>query len=197
LVIFFAMLANLPVPLRPIQLLLLNLVTDGAPALALGLEKGDPDTMRRPPRPSDEPIINREMQWGIAIQSVAITVTVLGAFVYGLHLFPHHLRAAQTMAFVTLTTSELLRAFTSRSEYFSAFSIGFFSNRWMLLANGSSFLLLLAVIYVPFLQPLFSTVPLGLQEWMAILPLILIPSIAAELTKLVLRRLPAYTTTHR
>ncbi len=188
LVIFLAMLARLPVPLRPIQLLWLNLVTDGAPALALGLEKGEPGIMRRPPRPTGEPVINREMLWGIVIQSVAITAAVLAAFVYGRRSFPGDLVAAQTLAFVTLTTSELLRAFTSRSERNSIFSIGVFSNRWMLLAVSSSLLLLMAVLYVPFLQPFFSVMPLGLREWLVILPLILIPSIAAELTKLVLRR---------
>jgi Ca2+-transporting ATPase len=193
LVIFLAMLARLPVPLKPIQLLWLNLVTDGAPALALGLEKGDPDIMRRPPRPTAEPVVNREMRWGILIQSIAITLAVLGAFIYGLERFPGHLEAAQTLAFVTLTTSELLRAFTSRSEYHSLLSIGLFSNRWMLLAAGSSFALLLAVLYAPFLQPFFSTVPLGLREWLVILPLILIPAIAAEATKLVLRRSAAHT----
>jgi Ca2+-transporting ATPase len=189
LVIFLAMLARLPVPLKPIQLLWLNLVTDGAPALALGLEKGEPGIMRRPPRPTGEPVINREMQWGIVIQSVAITSAVLAAFIYGLRSFPGDLAAAQTLAFVTLTASELLRAFTSRSERYSLFSIGVFSNRWMLLAVSSSFLLLLAVLYVPFLQPFFSVMPLGLWEWLVILPLVLIPSIAAELTKLVLRHL--------
>jgi Ca2+-transporting ATPase len=192
LIIFLAMLVRLPVPLRPIQLLWLNLATDGAPAIALGLEKGDPDIMRRRPRPTNEPVINREMQWGIGIQAVAITATVLLAFVYGLRHYPDHLAAAQTLAFVTLTTSELFRAFTSRSEHHSVFSIGLFSNRWMLLAFGSSFLLLLAVIYVPFLRPFFSTVTLGLQDWLVILPLILLPSIAAELTKLVLRRTATY-----
>ncbi|MGD1992821.1 MAG: cation-translocating P-type ATPase [Anaerolineae bacterium] len=189
LVIFLAMLAQLPVPLRPIQLLLLNLVTDGAPALALGLETGDPDIMSRPPRPAREPVINREMMWGIAIQSVAITGAVLWAFFLGLRRFPDSLPAAQTMAFVTLTSSELFRAFTSRSEYYSVFSIGLFSNRWMLVAFASSLLLLLLVVYAPFLQPLFVTVPLGLEEWLAIAPLILVPSVAAELTKLVMRRL--------
>ena len=194
LVIFLAMLARLPVPLKPIQLLWLNLVTDGAPALALGLEKGDTDIMRRPPRPTNEPVINREMQWGIVIQSIAITTAVLAAFLCGLQRFPNDLAAAQTLAFVTLTTSELFRAFTSRSEYHSIFSIGLLSNRWMVIAVGSSFLLLLAVLYVPFLQPFFSTVPLSLQEWLLILPLILLPSIAAELTKLVLRRLASQAT---
>jgi len=188
LVIFLAMLARLPVPLRPIQLLWLNLVTDGAPALALGLERGDPDIMRRPPRPTDEPIINREMQLGIVIQSIVITAAVLGAFVLGLRRFPDNLIAAQTMAFVTLTASELLRAFTSRSEYYSVFAIGLFSNRWMLWAVGSSLALLLAVLYVPFLARLFDVAPLGVGEWLMIAPLILLPSLAAELTKLALRR---------
>ena len=120
---------------------------------------------------------------------MAITAAVLTAFVYGLRSFPGNLVAAQTLAFVTLTTSELLRAFTSRSERYSIFSIGVFSNHWMFLAVSSSFLLLLAVLYVPFLRPFFSVMPLDLREWLVILPLILIPSIAAELTKLVLRRL--------
>jgi Ca2+-transporting ATPase len=192
LVIFLAMLVRLPVPLRPIQLLWLNLVTDGAPAIALGLEKGDPDIMRRPPRPTGEPVVNRDMRWGIAVQSVAITAAVLAAFVYGLRTYPGDLAMAQTLAFVTLTASELFRAFTSRSEYYSVFAIGLFTNRWMLLAFGSSFLLLLGVLYLPFLQPFFSTTALGLNEWLVILPLILIPSIAAELTKFVLRRTSAY-----
>jgi len=188
LVIFLAMLARLPVPLRPIQLLWLNLVTDGAPALALGLERGDPDIMRRPPRPTGEPIINREMQLGIVIQSIVITAAVLGAFVLGLRRFPDDLIAAQTMAFVTLSASELLRAFTSRSEHYSVFAVGLFSNRWMLWAVGSSFALLLGVLYVPFLARLFGVAPLGAGEWLAIAPLILLPSAAAELTKLGLRR---------
>jgi len=192
LVIFLAMLARLPAPLRPIQLLWLNLVTDGAPALALGLERGDPDIMRRPPRPTGEPIINREMQLGIVIQSIVITAAVLGAFVLGLRRFPDDLMAAQTMAFVTLTTSELLRAFTSRSEHYSVFAIGLFSNRWMLWAVGSSFALLLGVLYVPFLARLFGIAPLGAGEWLAIAPLILLPSAAAELTKLGLRRWRRY-----
>ncbi len=73
LIIFVCMLAGLPIPLRPIQLLWLNLVTDGAPALALGLEKGDPDIMQRPPRPAKESIINREMFGGVAVQAVVMT----------------------------------------------------------------------------------------------------------------------------
>jgi magnesium-transporting ATPase (P-type) len=88
MVIFLAMLAGLPLPLTAIQLLVLNLITDGAPALALGLEKGEPDIMDRPPRPVEEPVINRQMVWGIAVQTIAITAATLIAFIIG----PFHFR---------------------------------------------------------------------------------------------------------
>jgi Ca2+-transporting ATPase len=188
LVIFISMLAGLPIPLTPIQLLWLNLVTDGAPALALGLEKGDPDIMDRPPRPPREPVINREMLTGIIVQGVVMTAAVLIAFVYGLNRFPGNLTAAQTVAFTTLVVSELLRAFTARSEYYSILKIGWASNRWMLYAVGSSFLLLLLVLYVPFLQKFFGTTDLTLQDWLVMLPLMLMASVAAEITKAVLGR---------
>ncbi len=188
LVIFLAMLGGLPVPLKPIQILWVNLVTDGAPALALGLEKGDPDIMKRPPRPTKEPVINKDMQIGILVQAAVMTAAVLMAFIYGLGRFPGNLAGAQTMAFATLAMSELLRASTARSLYYSVFSIGVFSNRWMLLAIATSFLLLLLVMYVPFLQPFFDTVPLGLGDWLVVIPFISMDPIAAELTKAFLRR---------
>ena len=84
--------------------------------------------------------------------------------------------------------SELLRAFTARSEYYSIFKVGLLSNRWMLWAVLSSFLLLLAVLYVPFLQNFFGTVSLSLRDWMIITPLFLLASVAAEITKAVMRR---------
>jgi Ca2+-transporting ATPase len=190
LIIFLAMLAGLPLPLTAIQLLVLNLITDGAPALALGMEKGDPDTMSRPPRPTDEPVINREMQVGILVQSVVITAAVLGVFLVGLHRYGSSgpgLNIAETMAFATLSIGELFRAYTSRSERHSLFGIGVFSNRWMQVAVVSSLTILLAIIYVPALDPIFRTAFLGWQEWSVMLPLILAPSFAAELTKAFLR----------
>ncbi len=191
LIIFLAILLGLPSPLTAIQLLWLNLITDGAPALALGLEKGDPDTMLRPPRPPDEPIINRMMRTGIAVQTVAITGATLTAYLIGLRAFPEHAQIAETMAFATLSFSELLRAFTARSETFLLFKLGIFTNRAMVLAVASSLVLLLIVIYVPFLDPIFDTYPLTVEQWEIILPLLLIPSVAAELTKLVTARTAA------
>ncbi|MGQ9594095.1 MAG: cation-translocating P-type ATPase [Anaerolineae bacterium] len=188
LIIFVAMMAGLPLPLQAIHLLVLNLVTDGAPALALGLEQGDPDTMDQPPRPPEEPVINREMAIGIAVQAVAITTATLLAFAVGLRWYPDNLAHAQTMAFSTLSISELFRAYTSRSERYSLWAIGPFSNRYMQYAVASSLAILLAIIYVPFLDPIFSTTFLGLREWGVMAPLILVPSIAAEINKWFLRR---------
>jgi Ca2+-transporting ATPase len=187
LVIFLSMLAGLPIPLRPIQLLWLNLVTDGAPALALGLEKGDPDIMKRPPRPTQEPVINQEMLIGVAVQALVMTSAVLLAFLYGLGRYSGHVEAAQTVAFATLVCSELLRAYTARSERYALTKIGVFGNRWMQYAVGTSLILLLLVIYVPFLRHVFGTVPLGISDWVMMLPFILMASVAAELTKVYLR----------
>ena len=172
-------------PLAPIQLLLLNLVTDGAPALALGTEKGDPDIMQQKPRPPKEPIINRFMINGVLIQTVAITFITLYAFGVGLK---HDLLMAETMAFITLASSELLRAYTARSERYPILKIGVFNNKWMNIAVLSSLGLLLLVVYIPFFNTIFNTVPLGWKEWRLILPLLLIPSIAAELAKVFVTR---------
>jgi len=190
-IIFIATLLGWPVPLTAIQLLWLNLLSDGAPALALGLEKGDPDTMTRPPRPPKEPVINREMIVGVAVQTVAIAGTVLWAYLRGSYYAEKTgqdaVMMAQTMAFVTLVLSELFRAYTSRSERYPLFKLGLFSNKWMQLAVGFSVALLLMVVFVPFFQPIFGTVPLDeLDEWLVILPLVLIPSVVAELQKLVI-----------
>ncbi|HZW04673.1 MAG TPA: cation-translocating P-type ATPase [Anaerolineaceae bacterium] len=168
-------------PLAPIQLLWLNLLTDGAPALALGTEKGDPDIMDRPPRPPKESIINRFMQFGVLVQTIAISAVTLVAFGIGLQ---YSARLAETMAFVTLSSSELLRAFTARSERYPLLKIGVFTNRWMNIAVLVSLALLLLVIYVPFMNTIFNTQPLGWAEWRLILPLLVVPSLAAEATKL-------------
>lgn len=208
-IIFVAVLAGLPMPLTAIQLLWLNLITDGAPALALAMERGDPDVMQRPPRPKREPIINSSMRLGIIIQTFAQAGCVLLAFVLGLswhlsetlpageNMLGYLLRSnwrgvdvqtAETMAFVTLSLCELFRAFTVRSERVSIFRLGFLSNRWMLYAVALSVTLLLIVVNTPFLQPIFNTHFLSAREWLVVLGLAIIPAIAEEITKYFLRR---------
>jgi Ca2+-transporting ATPase len=188
LIIFIAILAGLPSPLTAIQLLWLNLITDGAPALALGVEKGDPDTMDQPPRPPEEPIINRQMRVGIIVQTLTITSVTLGAYLVGLRAHPEAPEFAETMSFVTLSFSELLRAFTARSERYPVLKIGLLTNKTMFYAVAASLVLLLAVVYVPFLQPIFNTVPLGISQWELMLPLLFVPAVAAEITKWLISR---------
>jgi len=209
MIIFLATLAGLPVPLTAIQLLWLNLITDGAPALALAVEKGDPDIMDQKPRAKSEPIVNRSMMLGLGVQTVAQTTAVLTAFALGLlwhleagasvvgspitYLLQHDWRGidvqtAETMAFVTLSLAELFRAYTVRSERASIFQIGVFSNRYMQYAVGLSIALLLLVVNLPFLQPIFNTHPLSGREWGVVLGLAIIPAIAEEITKFFLRR---------
>ncbi|HTP09959.1 MAG TPA: cation-translocating P-type ATPase [Anaerolineae bacterium] len=184
-IIFIAALAGWTTPLTPIQLLWLNLLTDGAPALALATEKGDPDIMRQRPRPKSEPIINRLMVIRIAVMTVALTSVVLLAYQIGLRT---SVALAETMAFVTLALAELPIAYTSRSERYPLFKLGFFSNRWMQAAVGLSIVLTLAVLYIPFFNRPFNTVPLTLDEWIIIVPLILIPAAVAEISKFFVRR---------
>jgi Ca2+-transporting ATPase len=188
LIIFLAVIAGLPSPLTAIQLLLLNLVTDGLPALALGYEKGDPDTMDQPPRPPEEPIINRSMLTGIVVQTLAITAATLTAYGVGLRAHPDAPQFAETMAFVTLSFSELLRAFTARSERYPLLRIGVLTNRRMFYAVIGSLALLVAVVYLQPLQRVFDTVSLGLAQWELMLPLLFVPAAAAELTKWVVSR---------
>jgi Ca2+-transporting ATPase len=210
MIIFLATLAGLPTPLTVIQLLWLNLLTDGAPALALAMEKGDRDAMKQPPRPPSEPIINRTMQLGILVQTITQTGAVLAAFALGLlwHLAQGDVlppganpllfllrydwrgvdvQTAETMAFVTLSLCELFRAYTVRSERLSIFQIGIFSNRYMQAAVAASVFLLLLVVNAPFLQPVFNTHFLRLNEWGIVLGLALIPAVSEEITKAYLR----------
>jgi Ca2+-transporting ATPase len=210
MIIFLATLAGLPMPLTAIQLLWLNLLTDGAPALALAMEKGDPDVMKHPPRPVKEPIINGPMQLGIVIQTITQTGATLGAFTLGLmwhlgegglippgmnpvaYLLQYDWRGvdvqvAETMAFVTLSLCELFRAYTVRSETQSIFRIGVFSNRYMQYAVAVSIILLLMVVGVPFLQPIFNTHFMSAREWAVVFGLALIPAVSEEITKAYLR----------
>ena len=176
-------------PLTAIQLLWLNLVTDSFPALALGREKGEPGIMKMPPRKKTEHIINKKMMVTIAIQSAGIFVSVAAAFLAALlstnngstffyagdmsGIAP--ITVARTVAFATLICSELFRAFAARSERISVFKLGLFSNSMMNKAVGVSLVLLLAVIYIPYVNTIFDNVALNPLAWIVILPLALIP----------------------
>ncbi|MEA4888766.1 MAG: cation-translocating P-type ATPase [Clostridiaceae bacterium] len=193
LVIFLSTLFLGPqyVPLLPIQLLWLNLVTDSFPALALGQEKGEPDIMRQKPRGIKEPIMNRLMLSTILIQSLAIFGAVFSAFQIGMRFYPGQGEAssgARTFAFATLILAELLRSYSARSEKHPVWRLGLFSNHTLNKAVGISGVLLLLAIYVPFLNPVFSTIQLVLADWLVIVPLAFVPFAIAEISKWLIGR---------
>jgi len=156
-------------PLLATQILWINLVTDGAPALALGVDPADVDLMARPPRPPAEGAITGRMWFGIVSVGVVMaagTLLVLDSGVSGgLVEGSGTLRYAQTMAFTTLTLFQLFNVFNARSDERSAFS-GLFRNRWLWGAIGLSLALQIAVVHVPFLQQAFSTVSLSAGDWL-------------------------------
>src|SRR4030095_7823748 len=156
-------------PLLATQLLWINLITDGAPALALGIDPADPGLMKEPPRSKNEGVITRSMWFGIFFVGLVMALGTLfvldlslpGGFVSG----SGHLRHAQTMAFTTLTLFQLFNVFNARSDTTSAFT-RLFTNRWLWAALGLSLALQVLVIYTPFLQQAFSTTGLSVRDWL-------------------------------
>ncbi|MDR6227168.1 Ca2+-transporting ATPase [Desmospora profundinema] len=183
LVMFLAMLAGMPLPLVPIQILWVNLVTDGLPAMALGVDPAEEDTMKRRPRDSRESIFARGVGWKILTRGFLIGSFTLGAFWLAYSEAPDDLVRAQTVAFATLVLAQLIYVFDCRSSQ-SIFHRNPFSNMALVLAVFSSALLLLVVMYVPAFQPVFHTVALGFREWALVLAAASIPTLLAGLIEI-------------
>ncbi|GGD65106.1 calcium-translocating P-type ATPase, SERCA-type [Paenibacillus nasutitermitis] len=171
LTMFLAMMAGLPLPLVPIQILWVNLVTDGLPAMALGVDQAEKDLMQHKPRSAKENIFARRMGWKIISRGVLIGICTLAAFWITLSKAPgsaSNLVEAQTVAFATLVMAQLIHVFDCRSSR-SIFHRNMFQNKYLLLAVLSSVLLMLCVLYIEALQPIFKTVPLGFRDWCLVL----------------------------
>ncbi|MBX6367723.1 MAG: cation-translocating P-type ATPase [Rhodospirillales bacterium] len=177
-------------PLLATQILWINLVTDGAPALALGVDPADPGIMDAPPRPRGEGVITLEMWVGIAFVGLVMaagTLLVLDAALPGgLIEGSGETRYAQTMAFTTLVLFQLFNVFNARSDERSALS-GLFRNAWLWVAIAVALLLQAAVVYVPFLQLAFSTVGLTATDWLVCAAVASSVLWLRELSKLVAR----------
>lgn len=168
---FIAMMAGLPLPLVPIQILWVNLVTDGLPAMALGVDQAEKDLMQHKPRSSKENIFARRLGWKIISRGILIGVCTLAAFWLVLRADPSDaatLLKAQSVAFATLVMAQLIHVFDCRSSR-SIFHRNPLQNRYLVLAVLSSLILMLAVMYVDTLQPIFKTVPLGWKDWILVL----------------------------
>lgn len=164
LTMFLGTLVGLPIPLLPIQILWVNLVTDGLPAIALGLEPSEKDIMMRPPRGSKETIFSGGLLGLILLRGVLLGLSTLAVFVSILY-FTSDITLARTGGFVTLVLTQLTHVFECKSERRTIFEIPIFSNLYLVLAVICSLAMILAVVYIPFFQPIFKTVPLTLNEW--------------------------------
>lgn len=172
LTMFMAALCGVPMPLLPIQILWLNLVTDGLPAMALGLDPGDPAVMHRKPRSPRESIFADGLAGQIFMTGAVISVATLLAFFLGFYWGGQDLALARTMAFTTLVFAQLVFVFQCRSESFSLYELGLMTNPYLVGAVFCSALMQLAVLYLPFLQQVFRTVPLQSEHWFLIFCLI-------------------------
>ncbi len=185
LIILLAPFLGLPIPLLPIHILWINLVTDGLPALALTAELEERGVMRRPPRPPQESIFAHGM-WQHMIW-VGLLMTALTLLIQS---WAYHSGSAhwQTMVFTVLTLAQLANVLAIRSEKESLFSIGLFSNRPMTLAIVTTFLLQMATIYLPALNPIFKTEPLDMTELALCVGAASVVLIAVEIEKWLVRR---------
>lgn len=179
--VLFASIAALPVPFVAVQLLFINLVTDSLPALAIGMEPGNPDILKRKPRDPKASLLDKKFVTQISIQGFLISLSVIAAFLLGLRDTP---AIACTMAFSTLTFARLLHGFNCRSQH-SIFKIGFKNNWYSLAAFALGTVLLALILFVPALHGLFAVQPLTPQEVWLIVILAIIPTILIQLVKVI------------
>jgi len=187
--ILFGPLIGLPygaIPLIAVQILYVNLATDGLPALALSVDPPAPDLMRQKPRPRGESIFTKPVLVLMAVGGIWSAILNLAIFKWALDVDKSMIEA-QSLCFLTLVLIQFFKAYNFRSDRESIFKIGIFKNKWLNLAILWEALLLLAIIEVPFLEEVFNTYPLGIFEWVAVI--ILAASIfpVLELTKAVIR----------
>lgn len=181
LTMFLAVLLGMPLPLLPIQILWMNLVTDGLPAMALGVDRYDRDIMNRPPRHPRESVFSHGLVWRIGGSGAVIGLGTLLAFWIGLNSGDVDL--ARTMAFNTLVFFQLFYVFACRSEFHSIFEIGLFTNPYLIGAVLISAILQLTVNYAPFLRPIFHTVPMSGGQWALVLAIAATPTLLGAVSR--------------
>ena len=192
LVMLVASLFNMPLPLLPIHILWVNLVTDGLPALALGMDPVDSRIMNKPPRNSSVPVVTFRRAAVIVGQGFIISLCALFAFWYELEVSGAGLVRARTAAFMVLAVSQLFHAFNCRSSTQSLFKLGLFTNRPLLAAVLISLALQVMVEELPFLRTVFKVEALTWGEWGIVVLLSSLPLWIMELAKLIVRRLPRF-----
>ena len=168
LTMFLASLFYLPNPLTPIQILFVNLATDGLPAIALGIDPADKDIMRQSPREKNEGIFARGLWEKIIVRGCLIGICTLLSFMVGRY-YGMDLATCRTIALCTLVMSQLLHVFECRSERHSIFEINVLSNIYLLGAAIVSITMICGILYIPFLRGIFNTVALNLGQWLLVI----------------------------
>ena len=168
LTMFLASLFYLPNPLTPIQILFVNLATDGLPAIALGIDPADKDIMRQAPREKNEGIFARGLWEKIIVRGCLIGICTLLSFMVGRY-YGMDLATCRTIALCTLVMSQLLHVFECRSERHSIFEINVLSNIYLLRAVLVSITMICCILYIPFLKGIFNTVALNLGQWLLVI----------------------------
>ena len=184
-VMLLAPFLGMPLPLLPLQILWVNLVTDGLPGLALTVEPAERDTMQRPPHPPKENIFGRGMARDILVLGLLMGLVSLGV---GFFAWLSGDPAWQTMAFTTLTMAQMGNALAVRSERYNLWQIGLLSNRLILGAVLLTLVLQMAVVYLPFLQEIFKTVPLSAGDLAISLGCSVLVYLGVEVYKIITRR---------
>lgn len=172
-----------PLPLLPIHILWINLVTDGFPALALAVDPKDPDVMKRPPRDPQAPLLDRGRFLTVCVQGLVMAAATLAVFGIALSIVKDEVPFARTMTFTTLVLVQFLHAFTCRHDRYSLFQVGVASNRMLVGAVLVSALLQGAILLSPWGQEIFKVVPLRADEWSVIVGFGLLPFLVMELGK--------------
>lgn len=183
LVMFGITVVGLPLPLLPVQILWINLVTDGAPALALASDPHAPDLMRRPPRHPALPMFDAVAMWRVLRQGLLLGLTATAAFILDLYGLEQDVEHARTVTFCTLVLAQLFHSFTCRSERYSLFHIGVGTNRALIGAVGFSALLQVAIVMSPWGREIFKVARLNGQEWLITVGLGLFPWLIMEIWK--------------
>lgn len=185
-----AALLGLPAPLSAVQILYVNLATDGLPALALALDPPESDLMARPPRRAGKSIFSKRVLSLLLAGGIWSMIVNLGVFLFFLFGLSRSQEEAMSMTFVTLVMTEFFKAYNFRSDHLSAFR-GTFKNKWLNIAVFWELLLLVAIIYIPFFHEAFNTYYLTAWEWGIAILLGASVTIVMETTKAILRKLPS------
>ncbi len=183
LLMLLATLFGLPLPLLPVQILWINLVTDGLPALALAVDPADSGLMQRPPRPPQEQFLTRARLLRLFVQGAFIAAITLLAFLYCLYSMDLSLERARTLTFTVMVTAQLFHALNNRSEDRSIFALGLWTNKPLLATVGLSALLQVGIVSWPPIQGIFKVVPFDPEHWLLAFGIGILPLIAMEIWK--------------